>query len=618
MLAGPVRLGTGLLGAGRHLDRAEKAISATAFKRARLETLAGAAAAERARAGLSGPLVDIARALPRIDRVLDEVPHLVTAARHSAAAAAGSLEVAQGALRGRNKIVTRTEDGARIEIARVEELAHTVAAVRARVRRAGRALGEVDLSKLPRRARPQVESGLRRAREAGALLSEAVAGFDLLPEILGAEDRRLYLLAMQNSAELRGTGGSLLRFSMLAFSDGVPKLVPSQTVYKIDRNRQQLSIPLPADAWYVQAIEDAQRFGNSNWSPDWPLSARLALRYAQASDAPFPDVDGVIAVDPLLMRAVLPGVGAFRTSGERRVTAQKIVPFTLHRAYAIHPNPGARRIALGQIVEAFYDNLLKPKHPTDLVQGLGRALAGKHMQIYLARRDEMSYVSRMGWDGAIDPAKSSDYLYVVEQNVGGNKLDYTSKQSHVMTIDLQGSEAEIETKVRIRNGVFLPQPNYWLGNSGPCHRPMINVYVPGRAELLGWEGPPAGDPTVCTDTVRRLDTPAPAAWSGGSPPEHRERGKKVWSATLDIPPAAAGEISFAYRVPRVVAKEEGRSVYRLTMQRQPKVHADTVTVRLRLPPGARAVKARGWARRGATLIWNRELTRDVALEVSWR
>jgi Protein of unknown function (DUF4012) len=618
LLAGPIHLGTGLLGAGRHLDRAEKAISATAFKRARFETLAAAAAAQRAQGGRAGPLVDIARAVPRIDRLLGEVSHLVAAARDSAAAAGGSLEVAQGALRGRNKIVTRTEEGARIEIDRVEDLAALVAGVRARIHSAARALAKVELDNLPRRVRPQVESGIRRARQAEAVLSDAVAGFELLPEILGAEHRRLYLLAMQNSAELRGTGGSLLRFSLLAFTDGAPKLLPSQTVYKIDRNREQLSISLPPDAWYVREIDDAQRFGNSNWSPDWPLSARLALRYAEASAAPFPDVDGVIAVDPLLMREVLPGVGPFRTSSERRVTARKIVPFTLHRAYAIHPNPGTRRIALRQIVEAFYDNLLRPNHPTDLVQGLGRALERKHMQIYLVRRNEMNYVGRMGWDGAIEPAKNGDYLYVVQQNVGGNKLDYTSEQSHVMTIDLKGTEARIETKVRLTNGVFLPQPNYWLGNSGPCHRPMINVYVPGRAKLLGWDGPPAGDPTVCGERVRRLDTPGPAAWSAGSPPEHRESGKKVWSATLDIPPGAAGEIRFDYRVARAVAREGGRSVYRLMMQRQPKVHPDLASVVLRLPPGARAVTAPGWDRKGRVLTWDRELTRDVVLEVSWR
>jgi hypothetical protein len=618
LLAGPIRLGTGLLGAGRHLERAEKALSTTSFKRARLETLAGEAAADRARAALSGPLVDIARVVPRVDRALDEVPHLVAAAQDSAVAARGSLEVAQGALRGPNKIVARTDGGARIEIERVEALARVVSTVRARVRSAGRELAEVELSHLPRATRGRVTSALRRSKEAEALLSDAVAGFELLPGILGSEERRLYLLAMQNSAELRGTGGSLLRFSMLAFDNGVPELLPSQTVYRIDRNREQLSIPLPEDAWYVAAIEDAQRFGNSNWSPDWPLSARLALRYAEASSAPFPDVDGVIAVDPLLMRDVIPGVGPFRTTTGRLITADWIVPFTLHRAYAVHPNPGERRVALRGIVEAFFDNLLKPQRPTELVQGLGRSLATKHMQVYLVRPNEMSYVERMGWDGAIEPAESGDYLYVVEQNVGGNKLDYTSRQSHDMTIDLHGTEADIETRVRVHNDIFMPQPNYWLGNSGPCHRPMINVYVPGRARLRAWDAPPVGDPTVCSDEVRRLDTPIPAAWSAGAPPEHRELGKKVWSTTLDIPAGETGEVSLAYTVPDAVVRRGGRSVYRLTMQRQPKVHKDAVRVRLRLPRGARAVKAPGWSRRGSTLTWQRELVSDVALEVSWR
>jgi hypothetical protein len=621
LVAGPARLVTGLLGAARHLDRAQRAISAGALKRARFETLAGDAAADRAEGALSGPqpLLDVARAMPRVDRPLREVPALVAAARHSADAALGSLEVAQTALRGRHKIVEATEAGTRVRLDRVEAMGSLLEDVRVDLGAARDALAGIHLRNLPRRARGPVTSGIDRAQKASVVLSDALAGFKLLPAILGAEDRRLYLLAMQNSAELRGTGGSLLRFSVLRFDNGVPRLLPSQTVYKqVDIERRTLTIDLPTDAWYVRDISDAQRFGNANWSPDWPLSARLSLRYALESDPSFPEIDGMIAVDPLLMRELMPGVGPFETPGGRRISRSKIVPLVLHRAYGIYPNPGIRRIVLQQIVERFYDNLLEPRHPTELMQGMGAGLARKHMQIYLPRRNEMAFVERMNWDGAIERARDGDYLYVVAQNVGGNKLDYSAEQSHTITVRLGSGDARVSTRVRVRNGVFLPQPNYWLGNSGPCHRPMINVYVPGNAELLDADAPLPGGPPQCSSTIRRLDSPLPAIWSDGRPPEHRERGRKVWSATLEIPAGGSGSVGYTYRVPGAVVVERGRSVYRLVLQRQPKVWPDEVTVKL-IPPGnARDVRAPGWRRVGDALEWRHALTTDTTLEVSWR
>src|SRR5918992_5082640 len=101
---------------------------------------------------------------------------------------------------------------------------------------------------------------------------------------------------MQNNGELRGTGGALLRFALLRMHRGDPRLVRSRTVYDIDVERERIDIPLPEEAWYVRAIEDAQRFGNANWSPDWPLSAKVTVAYGDASRGsgarPLPPIAG--------------------------------------------------------------------------------------------------------------------------------------------------------------------------------------------------------------------------------------------------------------------------------------------------------------------------------------
>ena len=628
MLAGPWRLATGLLDAGGHLDRAQAKLSKGAMKDARYETVAGAAAALRARAGLdsASPLLDLARMNPRIDGILGEVEGLVRAAEHSSDAATGTLEIAQGALRGPDRIVAEDEDGkgSVIRIDRVRVVGELVTRVRSDMAAAADELADVDLTVLPRRARPRLEDALVEARSADDLLADAEAGFEILPSFLGAEGPRSYLLGFQNPDESRGTGGSILRFAELHIEEGVPTLVKGGSVYKIDQNRTTFDIPLPEDAWYVRTIEDAQRFGNANWSPDWPLSSKLTVAYGRRAarefeDARFPTrVDGVIGVDPMAVEKVMPGAGAFVLPDYRnRITADSVLYFVLYKAYAAYPIAAQRRAVLQEVVDGFYDGLIDPAHPTELAQGLGDALRFKNMQIWMADEREQEFVERMEWDGAIRKAAGSDYMYVVEQNVGGNKFDYFDEQTTEMDVSIDGRDARVTTSVSITHSIFFPQPRWVLGDSSkgdaakkasPPHRPMINVYVPGDAELL-----------AAAVRGTRLDTPLPAIWPDDEvPAEHTERGKKVWSTTLDILPEETGTVRFGYRVPGVIRTEGDRSVYRLVLQHQPKVRPETMTVNLTPPQGATDIDAPGWAKEGERLVWSKSLKEDLVLEVSWR
>lgn len=73
-----------------------------------------------------------------------------------------------------------------------------------------------------------------------------------------------------------------------------------------------------------------------------------------------------------------------------------------------------------------------------------------------------------------------------------------------------------------------------------------------------------------------------------------------------------------YRVPGVVRSREGRRVYRLIVQRQPKVRPEQLDITLTLPEDARRVHAPGWKRKGDVLRWDKPLKEDLELEVSWQ
>lgn len=616
IVTNPLHLARGLLDARSHLARAERNLQRGEMKKGRREAALAVAAATVAREALDrpDPVLDLARGLPAVDAALGEIGHLVEAGLSSGRAALGTAEIAQTVLRGPDAVIQPDPDdpagGSLIRIERVRKIGAALGRIRDLVRNAAAELKSVDLDNLPRRARAPVRDGIKKAEKTQRLLADAVAGFDVLPRILGADEPRTYLIGMQNSAEQRGTGGAILQFALLSISEGKPTLPKTRgTIYKFDKDRRQIDIPLLPDAWHVAAIPDAQRFGNSNWSPDWPMSARLLLRYGRASDESFPKIDGVLAVDPLLMQELLPGIGKYRTKAGNRITTRKVVHFVLYKAYASFPATPVRRFVLRQVVDGFYKGMLSPDHPTLLIQGFSDSLAQKHLQIWMKDSEEEAFVERMNWDGGIEPAEKADYLYVVEQNVGGNKLDNFGEHTTAARVRFDGDDALVSTTARVANRVFLPQPRWAMGDSGPIHLPMMNVYVPRQAQLESWK----------VEGQRTDANPPPAVWTGGRPPEYEEKGKKVWPATLQIPPGEEAAVTYDYRVPNVVHTAGGRKVYRLVVQRQPRIRPERLIVRIRLPQGASEVRAPGFRQGlGGILVWDRPLREDVTLEVSWQ
>ena len=635
ILVSPVRLATGLLDARDHLNAAQNKLSAGRIDPARYDILAGAAAAKRARAGHdSEPFMALAAALPSVGGIVDQSDHLVAAAEFSAEAAEGTVELFDTALTGPDSLIVRDsgKSGGQIRLDRVRALAVTADEIRGAVLEAKSELEAIEPSDLPRRIRTSVVSGIKDADRSQKVLVDAQQGLALLPTILGADGPRTYMVGMLNNAELRGSGGSLLQYALLEIDQGEMRLDGPQTVYKIDRGRQQQDIPLPEDAWYVAGIPDARRFGNANWSPDWPVSAQLTIAYAQERE-PDLEVDGFIAMTPSVLQNLVQSTGPFRTKWGIRITRESAVPFLLHDAYGQFPKPPVRRTALKQVVKGFFDRVLQPKKPVRLVRGLSRGLATKDVQIWMAAEEEQSFISDMNWDGALEPAKDKDYLSVVQQNVGGNKLDYFAAQTTTMEVALDDSDAVTSTEVEIHNGVFPPQATWAMGNSGPLHRPMINVYVPRDAVLEGASIAPETCPEcggflvgnkktgeLAAPAVRRLDSPEPARWIAGLPPEHTEVGKKVWPATLQIPPLQSASFEVRYRTPNVVRSVKGRNVYRLVIQHQPKVRPDEFRVLITLPAGAGSVRTKSglpFKREGDTMVWDHPVNRDIQLEVSW-
>ena len=132
----------------------------------------------------------------------------------------------------------------------------------------------------------------------------------LLADMAGANGNRRYLIAVANTAEMRGAGGMILSYGILESANGTFKLGDFGPIddLAIDRGVDASALTLPSDylaRW--QGFEPTRLWRNTTLAPDFQLDAPvMAAMFTAKTGLP---VDGVIQIDPSGLAAILEGTG---------------------------------------------------------------------------------------------------------------------------------------------------------------------------------------------------------------------------------------------------------------------------------------------------------------------
>src|SRR3989344_6466262 len=148
-------------------------------------------------------------------------------------------------------------------------------------------------------------------------LEQATGLSEVLPKVLGLGQEKTYLFLLQNSNELRPTGGFIGTVGILKLKNGQIISFNTNDVYDYDRfaiNKKMAVIApeplkkyLNVASWYLR---------DSNWSADFPLAAKKIEWFyheeAGLSDSALENIriDGIIAITPKMVEDVLSALGA--------------------------------------------------------------------------------------------------------------------------------------------------------------------------------------------------------------------------------------------------------------------------------------------------------------------
>jgi len=422
----------------------------------------------------------------------------------------------------------------------------------------------------------RLDDQLVRVRDIERSTGRADRALAVMPPLLGRDGPRRYFLAVQTPVEGRGGGGFLGNFGEITAEDGRLSLTRfgRHDDLTMAPGREERVIAGPEDylARY-QRFAPAQNWVNVNLSPDFPTNAAvIADLYPQSGGAP---VDGVIAVDPAGLAAILALVGPVEVPAWpvpiNAANALQILLFDQYERYA--SNDVAQRVDfLGEVAQVAWGRLTGGELPpvAQLMATLGPAVHDKHFFLWSSRPDEQRLFEDIGAAGKVAPP-ADDFVGLVTQNAGGNKIDYFLRR-------------ELDYRVEVdRSGRLRATARVSLHNDAPA-----TGLGPG---LIGNEViPPLPNGTnklylsfyTPWDLVGATIDGAPVALEQAD-----ELGRRVYSTAVVIPPRSTATIEVALSGRRAHSGD-----YRLDVHRHPAVAPDLV--RATVVVGGGAEHTREW------------------------
>jgi hypothetical protein len=342
-----------------------------------------------------------------------------------------------------------------------------------------------------RSARDKFARQLHKAQQAMRDVRDASDGIGQM-----AQGPSKYLLLAANNAEMRAGSGMLLSAGVLTVEHGNFSLGPMTSVTDL--------VPPPGS---VQVTGDyAARWGwvdpASDWrylafSPQFDQTGALAAQMWKAKTGE--TVDGVLALDPVALRALVKISGPVEVQGVR-IDDGNIVKQILLQQYLDaakqDPNGGTpaneqRRERNGEIARAIVEQLDKVGwHLPDLVDDLRSAARGRHVLFWSSEPEQQRAWRAAGVSGVLP----SDGLLVAVDNRAGNKLD----QFMAVKADIAhhpvagGSEVVVTLHLTNQAPVGLPQyvdgpfsvPDFVAGE----YRGILSVDIPRVSRDIHLDG----------------------------------------------------------------------------------------------------------------------------------
>ena len=219
----------------------------------------------------------------------------------------------------------------RIDVAAIRKLSPGLQTADRALSRGGRELQAIDVESLVGPLRGPVTNVQAKVDDARATVVAGSKASQLIPDMLGGSGQRTYVLAFQNNAEIRSTGGLPGAFAILRAKDGGIRLGGQGTASAFTVFEENPPIGTTADEKRLYSILLTRFWADTTLTPDFPRAAEI-MRAMIREDRDL-KADGVIAVDPIALSYILEATGPVKLEDGTSLNSDNAVKRLLNDAY---------------------------------------------------------------------------------------------------------------------------------------------------------------------------------------------------------------------------------------------------------------------------------------------
>lgn len=340
----------------------------------------------------------------------------------------------------------------------------------------GGSLSEDPPSILPAKARDDYRVLSQTLSSRRKEIGEVKGLMAALPEMIGLNSRKKYLVLLQNNMELRPTGGFIGSFGIISFENGQLADIRISDVYSADGQLKghveppaSLKKHLGEANWYLR---------DSNWDPDFPQTAKRVEWFLDKEIAT--QVDGVVAINLFTIKEMVKAVGPLNIPDyNEEINSENLFERAeYHSEINFFPGSTQKKEFLAALTDTLF--LRAQNAQSSQMIDLGRAflssLHSKQTLLYFNNESVQRLFAQLNWTGEIkkescpplpgknEPSCLNDYVYTVDANVGINKANYFVRKKADLLVTIGTDETVTnqlkQTYVNTAKSGAWPAGNY--------------------------------------------------------------------------------------------------------------------------------------------------------------
>lgn len=321
----------------------------------------------------------------------------------------------------------------------------------------------------------EVAAGVDDALEVTRTLSGPVSTVadltQVLPRVLGSEGDRSILVMFQNNAELRTGGGITGTFAEIRADRGALTIVrqaDSSEFRPVDED----VVEVPASTAQAYGDVVGRYVQNTTATPDFALSARLAVQWWEGLTGRSPDV--VLSIDPLVLRSLLDVTGPVKLAGGAELTREEFVGDVMIDPY-FRLDPKQQSAYFADLTDRFFAALMSTSaSPSTWIDAISRPVDQGRISVWSAHEDEAAVLAHTGVAGPRErhlAAGDSAFAVYLNDTTGGkmgSRLRVAMDSAVVTCRD--DDRPEVALTVRLTNDAPAKSGRTWpLSMTGGGH-----------------------------------------------------------------------------------------------------------------------------------------------------